>query len=704
LKTNAPQDMQPSEHHEEDGELECPCLVVTPMDQHWIRVKGEFRTNRNAAYGMMHSDTDFPAGYTPPTNPPTRIGASSPAREADVVQGNPLGVLASRGSGPAAEGGEEKKLPAKKKRKSPAVPWKKPVGMPKRPLSSYNLFFASEREKMIAKLSAGPEEGEGKAEGSRAEGEEDSTEELFPEAEGPGAIESPVASVAASPMPSPTGKGKKKGKKLGVGFANLAKIIAAKWKTLGPEQKAPFEERASVDKQRYDAELAEWREKQKTEKTVEKKAKGKTSPKRGVHHEALLSEGSPSLLHVPFPELSTITDPYPSDWFDVHMGHGGSRDSSSQQFDEPETASLMHQSPLRLGDAHYPAGLLSAAPGSVLPGIPGLSDQRGSGIQQPTLPEWGLASATAGAVSSGDFPLSISLEPRFNTQAPSSESLSAHEFAQALSGQGASRPPSPPNRYAGAEELRTAESYPWPSASNWPSQLNHPAYTSGSLLSSFPGTQYESSLYDHTLAGPQSFQYPRSASLHAGATITDLMQQQSAGLRRHSEGGDAARSRQAFVPPQDQIQHLYSYGVLPPPVTNIQGVIQQNLPVDPQLLSMIHNAQQRQDYFPENPSLFLQQGPFQSTANSGQLSTTSPAHMQFASTVGAPDHTPQGVGTIGSVQEASSLSEAYPPHHQEEEQPEQPSASAAMGATGPPDAQRLDDETIDFITCLPPFP
>jgi hypothetical protein len=119
---------------------------------------------------------------------------------------------------------------------------------------------------------------------------------------------------------------------------------------------------------------------------------------------------------------------------------------------------------------------------------------------------------------------------------------------------------------------------------------------------------------------------------------------------------------------------------------------------------MIHNAQQRQDYFPENPSLFLQQGPFQSTANSGQLSTTSHAHMQFASTVGAPDHTPQGVGTIGSVQEASSLSEAYPPHHQEEEQPEQPSASAAMGATGPPDAQRLDDETIDFITRLPPFP
>jgi hypothetical protein len=117
--------------------------------------------------------------------------------------------------------------PAVKKRRA-RKKWKKPRDKPNRPLSAYNLFFQKERARML---------------GDDAEKHD-------------------------------IDKGKKRvhrkthGK---IGFAEMARIIGAKWKTLGKEEKSEFEEIASKEKKRYGEELAVWKEDQKKKEEVARK-------------------------------------------------------------------------------------------------------------------------------------------------------------------------------------------------------------------------------------------------------------------------------------------------------------------------------------------------------------------------------------------------------------------------------------------------
>ncbi|KAG7364319.1 HMG high mobility group box-containing protein [Nitzschia inconspicua] len=119
------------------------------------------------------------------------------------------------------------KLTVKKRRARKK--WKKPRDKPNRPLSAYNLFFQKERARML---------------GDEAEKHDND-------------------------------KGKKRvhrkthGK---IGFAEMARVIGAKWKTLDDEEKQEFEGVAAKEKARYAKELAVWKEEQKRKEEEARKA------------------------------------------------------------------------------------------------------------------------------------------------------------------------------------------------------------------------------------------------------------------------------------------------------------------------------------------------------------------------------------------------------------------------------------------------
>ena len=119
--------------------------------------------------------------------------------------------------------------------------------MPKRPLSAYNLFFAYERERLLQGVtppnsednSPSSVEGDGVKSKRRGSSPEDSTD--------------------------PSASKRRHLKTSGIGFANLAKTIASKWKNLEDSKRAIFEAKAAIEKEKYQKDMLVWRAKKKDE-------------------------------------------------------------------------------------------------------------------------------------------------------------------------------------------------------------------------------------------------------------------------------------------------------------------------------------------------------------------------------------------------------------------------------------------------------
>jgi len=147
-------------------------------------------------------------------------------------------------------------------------------GRPRRPLTSYNIFFQIERKRIMQE--------------QRASG---------------------VAPMENKHNP------KRNGKHANVGFANLARIVAARWKSLGPDTKRWLDEQAWLDKERYRREMEEWLANSRSKDIVGSLAAASSVPysakemdlhidERNSHEDEIMWNPRPCLLTQVTPETS----------------------------------------------------------------------------------------------------------------------------------------------------------------------------------------------------------------------------------------------------------------------------------------------------------------------------------------------------------------------------------------------------------------
>jgi HMG (high mobility group) box len=172
-----------------------------------------------------------------------------------------------------------------KKESSPKKKWKKPQDMPKRPLSAYNLFFADQRRHLL------------------------------------GGGETDLAIHQGTASESGLTEGKASTKKLG--FAGLARSVAATWKGLSRAMRAPYEEEAQREQARYKLQINEYNQNRLRTQTS---GSGSSSPAPSRIAEGFLSRvnGADVLASSAVWPAMPHTVASLGDMYDGDNGHGSS--------------------------------------------------------------------------------------------------------------------------------------------------------------------------------------------------------------------------------------------------------------------------------------------------------------------------------------------------------------------------------------------
>jgi HMG-box domain len=178
---------------------------------------------------------------------------------------------------------KKKKATAVKKQKSFSKHDENIKDRPKKALSAYNLFFASERKKLLQ--------------------------------------ETPVR---------PTGK--PRGSHGKVGFSEMAKIIGTKWKDLDPQDKLYYEGQAAKDKWRYNVEMGEW-----TKNRLEQKAQAAVAAAAAAQEAATVRPAAQGMTegHEWMNDVFASTDPKPAQQQqEEHCNFDGSTTTTVSAFDD----------------------------------------------------------------------------------------------------------------------------------------------------------------------------------------------------------------------------------------------------------------------------------------------------------------------------------------------------------------------------------